>query len=138
MNIIRYLDNPESREILESMFKELERRCPDLYKKTFIKLHEKTYGKHFDDELAHYAVAAMHNVDGTHGEHWSKRQTDSVASQLNVEQLADFYYLMNMFYSDYQNLFGSSDEIYAKMAKAAIEDPDAPEEKWLMTFIWTH
>lgn len=120
---------------LEGLFNELKHRCPDLYRKALADAHVKKYGYHFSDMLAKEAVSMMHNVDGSKGEHWSKEDTDSLAK--DIEHKADFYYLMNMFYSDYQGVLGNSPDLYAKMARAAMNDPDAPEGKWLMNFIWT-
>lgn len=36
---------------------------------------------------------------------------------------------MNMLYSDFSDIVGSDAGIYAKMAKAYVDDPDAPEGK---------
>lgn len=41
----------------------------------------------------------------------------------------DFYYLMNMLYSDYQEILGSDATNYVKMALAYVNDPDVDKGK---------
>ena len=86
-------------------------------------------GPHFDEELAKKAVSAMRNVDGTTGEHWSMEKTNPLAEQNGIKEKADFYYTMNMLYSDFSDVLGSEASTYVKMAKAYMHDPDAPEGK---------
>lgn len=93
-------------------------------------LHEAIYGCHFNKSLAHCAVDGMQNVDGTCGEHWTCEQTKSLldGNRLTINEW-DFYYLMNMLYSDYQEILGSDATNYVKMALAYVNDPDADKGK---------
>ena len=76
------------------------------------------------------AVGKMHNVDGTIGEHWSKEDTDKLALAHGIEHKCDFYYAMNMLYSDLSASMGTSADIYVKMAKALyFDDPAMVEGK---------
>lgn len=93
------------------------------------KLHCVAYGPHFDEHLAKKAVAGMKNVDGTCGEHWTYEQTSQLADQQGITQKADWYYVMNMLYSDYSEIYGSDINMYIRVAKAYMRDPDAPEGK---------
>lgn len=85
---------------------------------------------HFDDPLAKKAVAAMENVDGTTGEHWTLDATTKVMEQHGIKaNKYDWYYLMNMLWSDYSQIWGDDLNQYIRFAKAYIEDPDAGEGK---------
>ena len=100
------------------------------YWKARLGLHESMYGCHFDSTLAHYAVSKMENVDGTWGEHWTSDQTKSLltGNKLDINEW-DFYYLMNMLYSDYQEILGADANNYVKMSIAYVDDPDADKGK---------
>ena len=93
-------------------------------------VHESIFGKHFSEEMALDAVSKMVNADGTSGEHWSLQQTNALLSSnaLNYNKY-DFYYVINMLYSDFCDVVGSDSNTYFKMAKAYIDDPDASENK---------
>lgn len=75
------------------------------------------------------AVSKMKNVDGTIGEHWSMEQTNTIATQHGIDHKADFYYTINMLYSDFSKVLGSDSSTYVKLAKAYMLDPDADEGK---------
>ena len=100
------------------------------YWKARLGLHESMYGCHFDTTLAHCAVSKMENVDGTCGEHWTSDQTKSLLTnnKLDINEW-DFYYLMNMLYSDYQEILGADANNYVKMSIAYVDDPDADKGK---------
>lgn len=101
----------------------------DEYRHLLGKIHCIAYGPHFDECLAKKAVAEMRNVDGTAGEHWTMEQTDAIAGQYSIHHKCDWYYVMNMLYSDFAKVLGSDANTYAKMAVAYINDPDAGEGK---------
>lgn len=87
-------------------------------------------GEHLNEDLAVKAVSEMVSGNGTTGEKWSKEKTDEVARSLGItEHLWDFYYVINMCYSDYNTIMGDNAEMAGKMAKAFIEDVDVPEGK---------
>ena len=54
---------------------------------------------------------------------------DQIADQQGITQKADWYYVMNMLYSDYSEIYGSDINMYIRVAKAYMRDPDAPEGK---------
>lgn len=93
------------------------------------------YGPHFTKEKAMQAVSHMVNEDGTTGQHWTCEETRSVAESKGIYFSAekfneyDWYYVMNMLYSDYYNVLGNNTDSYAKMAMAWLRDKDAPEGK---------
>lgn len=54
---------------------------------------------------------------------------DSNESIKYTENLWDFYYVINMYYSDYNTVIGEDITMAAKLSKAFIEDVDVPEGK---------
>ena len=119
----------EMEEIVCEALEEVRGRCPRLFWDTAYKLHCVAYAPHFDEHLAKKAVARMKNVDGTCGEHWTFEETNQLADQQGITQKADWYYVMNMLYSDYSEIYGSDINMYIRVAKAYMRDPDAPEGK---------
>lgn len=119
----------EMKEIICDAVEKIKMYCPEEFWATVYKLHCVAYGPHFDEKLAKMAVSKMRNVDGTTGEHWSMEQTNSLADQYGVKHKADWYYTMNMLYSDFSQVIGSDAGSYAKLAKAYMQDPDAHEGK---------
>lgn len=84
---------------------------------------------HFTKETAEYVVSRFENKDGSKGPHWSYEQTSSVMKSKNYDyDEADWYYALNMIWSDYYKS-GRSDETYIELACDFLDDPDAPEDK---------
>lgn len=81
---------------------------------------------HFTPETAKYVVSKMMNKDGSTGEHWSYDTTSKVMKGDFNE--ADWYYTLNMIYSDYYKS-GRSDDTYIGLAMDFLDDKDAPEGK---------
>ena len=119
----------ELKEIVCDIIEKMKRYCPEEFYSIIYKIHCVAYGAHFDKELAKKAVSKMKNVDGTIGEHWNMEQTDTIASQHGVDRKADFYYTINMLYSDFSKVLGNDNSTYIKLAKAYMLDPDADEGK---------
>ena len=53
-------------------------------KKEKLERHERSYGPHFNEELAEKAVSKMENEDGTKGPRWSMDEAERVAQQYGV------------------------------------------------------
>ena len=123
------------KETLSGIIDDMLRYCPEHFYDAVYKLHSVAYGPHFSDSLAKMAVSKMRNVDGTNGEHWCKEQTDQLAAQYNIEAKADWYYTMNMLYSDFAQVIGNDANSFAKLAKAYMLNPDAPEGKVLNNWL---
>ena len=84
---------------------------------------------HFTEETAKYAVAHMENEDGTVGEHWDYKTTCEVLrSKSLMFTPPDWYYTLNMMYSDYFHE-EESDDYYIDLAIDFLKDKDAPEGK---------
>ena len=120
-------------EMLDDHFEELKTVHPEMYWDVVNELHMLTYGAHFDEECAKYAVSMMQNEDGTVGQHWSLEETTSVGQQNGISfdrfNQYDWYYTLNMIYSDYVAVIGNTPSTYISLAKAWIMDKDAEEGK---------
>lgn len=124
--------------ILDDHFEDLEEENKEMYWEVMYEIYELINGAHFDEETAKYAVSCMQNEDGTEGEHWSLDETTSVAKEEGLSgNMYDWYYVLNMIYSDYFNVIGDDTSMYVAFAKAWILDKDAPDGKpylyWKMT-----
>lgn len=126
----------EMEEIVCEALEKLKWHCPELYYKALYCLHTVAFGEHFDESLAKKAVSEMLNVDGTVGEHWTFEQTSTLAEQQGIKCKADWYYVLNMLWSDYSNVLGSDVSMYARLAKAYVDDPDANKGKAFNTWFW--
>ena len=144
MNLKEIMDSvkntPNSKEVMTEwqdiiirLMNELKGMNPNVYQRFYDKFYRSVFGDHFSEELAMKAVMNMENIDGSKGEHWTIEQTTSVAKQYGVVfgtfNKYDWYYVLNMMYSDYYKLFNSSTDTYVKLAKAWLEDPDVEEGK---------
>ena len=79
-------------------------------------------------------VRNMQNSDGSSGAHWDYNQTEQVRQQKGYKcDPVAFYATMNMMYSDYcqaaRDIGCNTVDFYAAMAKAFLEDADAPSDK---------
>lgn len=101
---------------------------PELVDK-FITKVDLILNPHFTKETAKYAVSQMENKDGSKGEHWDYETTTKVlrAEGYNYNE-ADWYFALNMIYSDYYKS-DRSDSVYIELACDFIGDVDAPEDK---------
>ena len=123
----------ELNTILVDHFIELEVSDPKMYWAVVHKLHELANGVHFDLEYAQWAVSQMLNEDGTTGEHWTVEQTTLVAKTYAIVfdtfNEFDWYYTLNMLYSDHMDSFKDDVEAYTIFAEDWLCDKDAPKGK---------
>ena len=123
-------------DMLKDLAKHIEIFNHNEYVELQMKLYDIAHGEHFTEELATCAVEHMQNVDGTHGQHWTMEQTNEVAKKHGFNGcFADFYYLMNMFYSDYSHVLGADTDTYAKMSMAYINDPDGQKGRAVKAYL---
>lgn len=90
--------------------------------------------KPMDKETATEWVKGMENEDGSRGAHWSFEQVKQLMMQKGINlDPAEMYAAMNMLYSDYckvaKKLNITHPDYWIEMAKAFIEDKDAPGDK---------
>ena len=81
---------------------------------------------HFTKETAEYATSQMQNKDGSAGTHWDYATTAQILAGLKYNfQTSDWYYVLNMMYSDYYQQ-GFDDKVYTELAVDFLDDKDAP------------
>ena len=114
-------------------FDRLKEFDKDLYQEMECDLYMAIHGPHFTEWKYQKAVDGLENADGTKGPHWSVSDITSYAKSRGLSYSMfneyDFAYAMNMAYSDYYGSVQDSTESYYRIAKAFIEDKDAPEGK---------
>lgn len=106
-------------------------------KETYTNLMDELFvsinGEHLTEDMAHKAVSKMNNEDGTNGEHYNMDLAKLLADRNGVTwtdfNKYDWYYVLNMVYSDYYKIFGNDDNMYIKLALAWLNDKDIPEGK---------
>lgn len=93
---------------------------------------------YFTKETAEYAVSKMKNEDGTEGGHWDYDTTTSVLKSKGYDfNPCDWYYVLNMVYSDYFEK-DQPDDYYFKLAYGFLKDKDAPVGKAKKYFLAMH
>ena len=94
-------------------------------------------GREMTRDDAEAWAAHMVNEDGTTGPHWPMEQTTALAESMGLswDQISPWcwWVTMNMMYSDYcqaaRDIGCNTVDFYAAMAKAFLEDADAPSDK---------
>ena len=125
----------EINHVIDKHLMKLEIKHPSMYWDVVGALHEIVNGEHFDQAMAEYAVAEMENEDGTTGQHWTYEDTSSVAASSGITfdtfNAWDWFYVLNMWYSDYSQIIGNDTAMYVKMAKTWLMDKDVePGKAW--------
>lgn len=123
-----YEDMVELAKKTDDFVEEVREKHPEMVEKFLLKL-ELVLSPSFSKDTAKYAVAKMKNKDGTTGEHWDYATTTKVLESKGYDfKPCDWYYVLNMIYSDYYKA-GRSDETYIELARDFLADVDAPEHK---------
>lgn len=114
--------------ITDDFIEEVRRYKPECVDKFLMKV-DLRLNPHFDRSTADYAVSNMRNRDGSVGQKWSYDETTKVLSAKGYKfNPADWYYVLNMKYSDEWEQ-GKTSEEYIKSAYMFLDDVDAPEDK---------
>ena len=75
----------------------------------------------------------MINSDGTKGAHWTLEETTSMAKNEGITfqhfNEYDWFYVINMIYSDFYKVFGSNTNMYVKTALEWLTDADVKAGK---------
>lgn len=120
-------------EMLDEKMMLIKALNEDLYNDIMICFYTEIHGEHFDESLAKRAVSQMQNADDSVGEHWSHEQTTSAAKSYGIKfddyNSWDWYYVMNMLYSDMSMLLGKDTTSYVKAAEAWLDDKDVAPGK---------
>lgn len=132
--IKKYVDDAteEDMEMLthktDKFVEEVREHHPDLVEHYLMKV-DLILNPHFSKETSKYAVSKLKNKDGTTGEHWNYETTSKVLESKGYDfKHCDWYYVLNMIYSDYYKT-GRSDDTYIELACDFLDDKDAPEDK---------
>ena len=124
---------------IEKYLNKIKRMDYGLYEEIIMSLYVDIYGEHFNKQMAYEAVAQMENEDGTTGEHWSLEDTTRLMTQYKMTSEwyndYDFYYIMNMLYSDFYGVVGNDTTTYLKLAKYWLCDKDVAQGKALRYYI---
>jgi len=98
--------------------------------------HRKSAHRPMDEAMAEAWTRRMRGEDGETGPHWAMEQIQQLIQQkkeLQEYDPAEVFAVMNMMYSDYSKpakKFGvNTMDFYVCMAKAWLDDPDAPAGK---------
>lgn len=73
-------------------------------------------------------VQNMKNDDGSAGPHWDYDTVSKVAEENEIDCVPEFYYVLNMVYSDYY-CKNYTDSDYIRMAVQFLDDKDGPRDK---------
>lgn len=127
------------KSFIEDMLDELEEEMPKVYKKVVLDLHKKLYGCCFSEILLHKALSKLENNDGTSGKHYTLEQAKEIAKNYSITfedfNEYDWCYVLNMIYSDYYGSVQNETTTYVKLAKAFLQDKDAPSGKAIRYYL---
>ena len=113
---------------MDCFVEEVREHHPEMVEKFLIKV-DFILNPEFTKETAKYAVSKLENKDGTVGEHWDYATTTKVLENKGYDfKPCDWYYVLNMIYSDYYKS-GRSDDTYIEMAHDFLQDVDGPKHK---------
>ena len=91
--------------------------------------------KRFSKKDADEWTKEMQNEDGTNGPHWTFEQATQIAQEREIQiDPLQFWAALCMVYSDYSTVavkykLGENIEFYIDLAKAFLNDKDAPKDK---------
>lgn len=104
-----------------------------LYKEIHMMLYSEINGYHFDEALSKMAVSEMKNEDGTTGEHFTVEEAIELGNRFNIEftkfNKYDWYYVLNMIFSDYYGAVPNEVGFYVELAKKFLMDKDGIDGK---------
>lgn len=114
----------------------LECLMPQAYEELMLELHKNVYGSHFSKALACKAVSELEDSNGVKGGKYSLEEVNKIRRDYNIDlNEYDFYFAINMLYSDYSKLLNNELSSYVKMTCLFLEDEDAPEGKALKYYL---
>ena len=114
----------------------LECVIPQAYEELMLELHKNVYGSHFSKALACKAVSELEGSNGVKGGNYSLEEVSKIRKDYNISlNEYDFYFVINILYSDYSKLLNNDLSSYVKMTCLFLEDEDAPEGKALKYYL---
>lgn len=113
-------------EMLNNLVCDLKEQKPKLYKEYKRELYEIAYGNVILKDKAEEIVSNMKPF----GEHYTLEEANEIKETYSLKHTnTDIYLVINSLYNDYQELFDSNDEMYAKLTKLWLNDEDSVEDK---------
>ena len=113
---------------IDHFVEEVKEKHPELVEHFLVKI-DLLLNPHFSKDTAKYAVSKLKNKDGSSGEHWNYETTTKVLDSKGYDfHVCDWYYVLNMIYSDYYKS-GRSEDTYIELAYDFLDDVDAPDDK---------
>ena len=113
--------------------RKLKNENQELYSELMSGLYVLVFGEHFNEELAKEAVENMKNADGTNGAHWSLKEAVEAAKNEGISfnnfNEYDWFYVLNMIYSDFYKVFNGNTNMYVKTAFEWLNDIDVKPGK---------
>lgn len=128
-------NNPEAVKLMMACFKNYFEEHKEESLKLFKAIYIAVYGECFTPMLADEAVKGMESYDGTKGGRWTMEQCKDLAQKAGIDfskedfNIYDWYYVLNMAYSDLKPLFGDNTDYYVKYATLWLKDVDVPKGK---------
>ena len=101
--------------------KYLENLKSDDYQCLYDSVYVSIYGEVLSEEKAKRLVSAMQ----PYGEHWTIEEANDALS--GDYKQATKYYVMNMMYNDYHDMFDEDSNRYIEISKLWLKDIDAPD-----------
>lgn len=118
---------------MEKFMRKLKSENQELYYELMSGLYVLVFGEHFNEELAKEAVENMKNADGTTGAHWSLKESVEAAKNEGISfnnfNEYDWFYVLNMIYSDFYKVFNGNTNMYVKTAFEWLNDIDVKPGK---------
>lgn len=120
-------------DILDYYLGIFKSECKESYNDLMCELYVSVHGEHLSEKMAKKYVAKMKNENGTTGETWSIHECDKMAQENGIKydsfNVYDWYYVLNMLYSDFYKVLGDNIDLYIKMAYSWLHDADVPQGK---------
>ena len=103
--------------ILETYFSKLD---PKDYNKLFLEIYITMFGEKLTADLAKYLVSKML----PYGQKWTSDEVAKLLKDTNTD-ISTNYYVMNMMFNDYYDLFKENVEQYIDISKLWLNDIDS-------------
>ena len=131
----RRLTAKASKEQLKGLVDGWMENLPDSRMRTGLErdIYEAVNGPHFDEDSYLMAVSKLKNADGSEGSHWQASDIVNYARSHGCTFTRytewDMAYAMNMAYAVYYGTIQNATDVYYKVAKAFLDDPNAADGK---------
>lgn len=113
-------------DMLDELICDLKEQKPKLYKEYKKELYELAYGNVILEDKAVEIVSNML----PYKEHFTMEEAKEIKEAYSIKNnVSDVYLVVNSLYNDYHELLEENNDMYAKMTKLWLNDPDSVEDK---------